>query len=56
MFFYKSQYDDRLIWNSKLFTIDEIIDRCDTNLLNLCNKVVKEKYSDQTLYAKYITK
>lgn len=56
VFFYKSQYDDRLIWNSKLFTIDEIIDRCDTNLLNLCNKVVKEKYSDQTLYAKYITK
>lgn len=56
MFFYKSKNDDKLIWNSKLFNINEVIDRCDTNLLNLDKQVVKDKYSDQTLYAKYITK
>lgn len=56
MFFYKSKDDDKLIWNSNLFNINEVIDRCDTKLLNLDKQVVKDKYSDQTLYAKYITK
>ena len=55
VFFNKSNYDDELIWNSKLFNMNEVIDRCNTNLLFLDNKVVREEYSDQKFYAEYIT-
>lgn len=56
MFFSKCKNEDRLIWNKKLFSIEEVIEICDKELLKMDKEVVKKKYSEQTFYAKYITK
>lgn len=56
LFFEKCNEKERIIWNSELFSIDEVIDMCDTSLLKMDVDFVRDKYSDQTIYAKFITK
>lgn len=56
MFFKKSRYEDKLLWNDSIFSIEEAIERCDKELLFRDKDDVKNIYSDQTFYAKYITK
>lgn len=56
VFFTKSKCDEKIIWNYKLFTIKEVINMCNIELMNIDVEVIKNKYSDQIFYSTLLTK
>lgn len=55
VFFNRSNEKDKLVW-SNIFSIKDVINMCDITLLQENVDDVKRKYSNQHIYANFITK